>query len=94
MLAGSMESWQKLGRPMDSLGVRFTCPQHEEHTELCTVRIETWSQDPRSIWIENVGTFTNPISADDTPELSSHMSATYRFLTGPLCDYIQGFDTP
>lgn len=94
MLAGSPDAWQQLGRPIDSLGLRFTFPQHEGNHELYNVRIETWNQDPRSIWIENVGTFTSPISVDAVPELSTLMTSTYRFLTGPVCDFIQEYDTP
>ena len=94
MIAASPEAWQKLGRPMDSLGLRFTFPQHDGQNELYNVRIETWNQDPRSVWIETVGTFTNPIPVGEAPELSPLMSSTYRFLTGPVCDFIQEFDTP
>ena len=94
MLGGPVENWQKLGRPMDSLGVRFTFPQHEDQSELFNVRIETWNQDPRSIWIENVGTFTPPVPAAEVPSLSAHMSSTYRFVTGPVCDFVSSFDTP
>ncbi len=94
MLSGTMQTWEKLGRPMDSLGLRFTFPQHEDQHELYNTRIETWNQDPRSIWIENVGTFTRPIPVESAPELSTLMTSTYRFLTGPVCSFIQEYDTP
>ncbi len=92
LMGGSMDTWNKLGRPFDSLGIRYTFPQHEDRQELFNVRVETWNQDPRSIWIENVGSFTQALQAADVPQMSTLLTKTYRFLTGPVCDFIHDFD--
>ena len=93
-MAGSGDHWASFGRPFDSLGFRYTFPQHDNRPELYNLRIETWNQDPRSVWIENVGSFTQPIQASEMPQLSTHLSATYQFLTGPVCNFIAEFDQP
>ena len=50
--------------------------KHEDHQELYNLRIETWNQDPRSIWIENVGSFTQALQASDVPEMSTLLTKT------------------
>ena len=94
LMAGSGDHWEKFGRPFDSLGFRYTFPQHDDRPELYNLRIETWNQDPRSVWIENVGSFTQPIPAGEMPQLSTHLASTYQFLTGPVCSFIAEFDRP
>ena len=71
----------------------FTFPQHDEQDQLYNIRIESWNQDPRSLWIEGVGSFTQPIPAAEMPQLSSFLGATYEFVTGPVCEYLHEFDT-
>ena len=93
LIAGSTDTWRKLDRPLDSIGLRLTFPQHGENRELFNVRIESWNQDTRSLWIENVGSFTRPIRPEEVPQLSTSLNSTYDFLAGPVCDFIEQFDT-
>lgn len=92
MMAASGPNLYKLGRPIESLGVRYTFPQHDDEKEVFNVRIETWNQDPRSIWLENVGQFSRPTTSDNMPSLSDNLFSTYRFLTGPVCEFLADFD--
>jgi hypothetical protein len=94
LMSGSMDHWGKFDRPFESLGFRYTFPQHDDRPELFNLRIETWNQDPRSVWIENVGSFTQPVPIAEMPQLGAHLISTYQFLTGPVCEFIQEFDTP
>lgn len=82
------------GRPLASLGARLVFPPTNGGRDSHQVRIETWPQDPRSIWIENTGSFALPIPAAEAPQLANHLYATYRFLTGPVCDFLGNLDTP
>lgn len=93
-LSGGPEAIARFGRPLESLGLRLTFPQAEEHREVFNLRIETWTQDPRSLWIENVGSFTEPVPVAEIPKLSTQLNRSYKFLTGPVCEYIASFDTP
>ncbi len=93
MLAGGQESLSVFGRPLHTLGLRYTFPQTDTQTEIVNLRIEPWPQDPRSVWIEVISQFTQPISAEKLPELSNHLYSVYKFMTGPASEYISKFDT-
>jgi hypothetical protein len=94
LIAGGNETLQGFGRPLGSMGLRFSFPPHEDHVGMFNVQIEPWMQDPRSVWIENHGQFTDRIAADDLPQITTALTRTYRFLTGQVCEFIQGFDIP
>ena len=82
------------GRPMQSLGVRFVFPPHETQHQTFQVRIETWPQDPRSIWIENAAAYATPLAAADLPRVADQLAATYQHVTGPVCSFLANLDTP
>ena len=82
------------GRPMASLGVRYVFPPHGEQTETFQVRVETWPQDQRSIWIENTSSYQSQLTAGDMPRLADQLAATYQFVTGPVCSFLSKMDTP
>ncbi|MCA8955151.1 MAG: hypothetical protein KDC87_03700 [Planctomycetes bacterium] len=92
MISADETPWSHFGRPFQSAGISLMFPQHGENTEVYSVRVETWNQDPRSLWIENVGTFTQPIQRANTPELATNLTRTYRFVTGPVCSFLHEFD--
>jgi hypothetical protein len=93
LIAPGTEAWQAFGRPLQSLGVRLVFPPHEDARETYHVRIETWPQDPRSVWVENTGSFAGPIAVGDAPLLANLLYSTYRYLTGPICDFLARLDT-
>ncbi|MCA8973888.1 MAG: hypothetical protein KDC98_04165 [Planctomycetes bacterium] len=92
--SSATESWSRFGRPLQALGARFVFPPHESRTETYHVRVESWPQDPQSIWIENTGSFAGPIQTADVPRLANHLYSTYRFLTGPVSSFLADLDTP
>ncbi len=94
LVAPGGEAWQQFGRPLQAGGVRFVFPPHDGHRESYQVRVETWPQDARSLWLENTGSFPGPIGAPDLPQLAEHLDAAYRFLTGPVCRFLATLDTP
>jgi len=94
VVAAPEEAWSTFGRPMQSVGLAFTFPQTGTENEMYRLRIETWNQDPRSLWIENVGSFTQPIPNDRLPDLSNLLFSTYKFATGPVLEFISTFDKP
>jgi hypothetical protein len=82
------------GRPMMSLGVRFVFPPHEDNQQTSQVRIETWPQDARSIWIENASSYASPLPATEMPRVADQLAATYNHVTGPVCSFLASLDTP
>jgi hypothetical protein len=86
------EAWGQFKRPMQRVGLAFTFPQVEQQEQVYNLRIETWTQDPRSLWIENVGSFTKPVPTERLPDLSNYLFATYRFVTGPTSNFLHHFD--
>lgn len=93
LIAPGPQAWESIGRPLQALGARFVFPPHGSATETYQVRVESWPQDPRSVWIENTGSFAGTTKLAEVPRLADSIYATYRFLTGPVCDFLAGLDT-
>jgi hypothetical protein len=93
LVAPGSDAMLAFGRTPQSLGVRLVFPPTEAARETWHVRIESWPQDPRSLWLENTGSFAAPIAVADAPQLANHLYATYRFLTGPIGDFLATLDT-
>lgn len=88
------DAWQGFGRPLQSLGLRLSFPPTEASKEMHHVRIETWPHDPRSLWLENTSSFAGPVAVENLPQVANHLYANYRFLSGPVLEFLAGFDTP
>ncbi|MDG2149668.1 MAG: hypothetical protein P8N09_09095 [Planctomycetota bacterium] len=74
-------------------GMRFTFPPDPETQAVFNVRLESYSQDNRSLFLENVGTFGKPVTSAELPELTQRFSSTYDFLQGEVIDFVSQFDT-
>jgi hypothetical protein len=94
LVAPGADAWQVFGRPLQALGVRLVFPPHAGGREAYHVRVETWPQDARSLWLENTGSHAAPLAAADAPQLAEMLFATYRYLSGPVCDFLAALDTP
>lgn len=94
LIAPGAEAWQSFERPLQQLGIRMVFPPAPGSSEAWQVRIETWPQDQRSLWLENTGTFTTPVAAANAPALADLLASTYRWLTGPVCSFLANLDTP
>jgi hypothetical protein len=94
LIAPGTEAWQTFDRPLQSLGVRLVFPPAAGANDTFHVRVESWPQDQRSIWIESTGSFAGPIPTANAPQFATHLEATYRFLTGPVCSFLASLDTP
>lgn len=92
MLTHGSDALASFGRPVQAMGLRMTFPQVAGHGEMFNLRLETWTQDPRSLWIENTGSFASATSAENLPVLSNYLYSTYRFLTQKACTFLELFD--
>lgn len=95
LIAAEPEAWQGFGRPVQSLGLRLQLPPAADNQrESYQVRIESWGQDPRSVWIETIGSFAMPTATENLPVLTNYLYSTYRFMTGPVGEFLARFDHP
>jgi hypothetical protein len=92
MVVNGGETLAAFGRPLQAMGMRMTFPQTQGHGEMFNLRLETWTQDPRSLWIENTGSFASATAADNLPVLSNYLYSTYRFLSQKACAFLEQFD--
>jgi hypothetical protein len=92
LFADSATALPGFGRPLLATGLRFSFGPAEPGREAFHLRIESWPQDPRSLWLENTASFAQPLTAENLPQLGGYLYAAYRFLTGPVCDYLSSFD--
>jgi hypothetical protein len=93
-LSGGTEALTPFGRELHSVGLRYTFLAGENQPGMFNLRIEPWTQDHRSLWIEVVGQFPQPVTSENLPAISNHLYSTYEFMTGPTLDYVAQFDHP
>lgn len=75
------------------LGIRFVFPATPERAGSHGLRIESWANDPRSLFLEIVSTY-GPVRADGAlVQVEENIHASYRFLTEPAMRFVAGFDT-
>jgi hypothetical protein len=83
---------QSFGRPASSLGFKMFFPQTSTHGNFFALRIESFQEDPRSLFLENVGTFTQLQLPDGLRNLGNCMQETYDFLQTSTCEFLSRFD--
>lgn len=76
------------GRPLQGLGLRLAFPPTTNDRALHQVRVESWPQDPRSLWIEVTSTYPGAIPTAQMPSAADSLYATYAFLCGPVTDFL------
>ena len=79
--------------PPSLAGLRFTFPPNSEHGAVFNIRLESYSQDNRSLFIENVGTFGKPVVPKELGVLSERFSKTYDFLQDHVIGFVSQFDS-
>ncbi|HNS00735.1 MAG TPA: hypothetical protein PKX48_15675 [Planctomycetota bacterium] len=84
----------QLGRPTKVFGLVLSVPPGQDLRDSYSLRIEVFARDPKSLYLENVGTFRTPINRADIAAASSAMRATDTFVTERLCPFLSRFDAP
>ncbi len=86
------EDFSCLQRKPHIFGMRLVFPQTSDNRGIFNVRIESYANEPRSLFIENVGIFQSIVNPTNLNELTSNFFATYDYIDGNLIDFIAQFD--
>ncbi len=86
------EDLTTFGRPSQMLGLRMVFPQSGTERAFYSLRIESYNGDPRSIYIENVGTFPGIVPAAEAGRLTECVRATYDFIVERALAFLGRFD--
>lgn len=82
------------GREPVLYGLRFVFPATPEHPGSHTLKVESFLNDPRSLFLENVSGY-GPILVDGgLDQIEQNILASYRFVTEQTMRFIAGFDAP
>ncbi len=75
------------------LGIRFVFPVTPERAGTHALRIESWANDPRSLFLEIISTYAGVRADAALVQIEENIHSSYRFLTEPAMRFVAGFDT-
>jgi hypothetical protein len=75
------------------LGIRFVFPATPERPGSHSLRIESWANDPRSLFLEIVSTYGGVRADGALVAVEENIHHSYRILTEPAMRFVAGFDT-
>ncbi|MDZ4774690.1 MAG: hypothetical protein SGI72_16320 [Planctomycetota bacterium] len=90
---GFDDEMEAFGREPALLGIRLVFPAAEGHPESHSLRIESFSSDARSLFIEIVSSFGPIVPNNGLAEVEANILTSYRFITEQTMRFIGGFDT-
>ncbi|MDP6761257.1 MAG: hypothetical protein QF903_10110 [Planctomycetota bacterium] len=93
-MLGVAEQLESFGRDPRILGLRLVFPPEEESPTANALRIESFHQDPRSLYVENQGTFRALDPDGDLRAVEENVTETYRFLVDRALRFVGAFDQP
>jgi hypothetical protein len=91
-LMGLGDELEAFEREPQLFGVRLVFPATPEHPQYYSLRIESFHQDPRSLFLENQGTFTPIVVARGLEVVEENVTATYEFLVQRALRFVATFD--
>lgn len=93
-MLGGDEAVSCFGKPPGLLGVRFAFPPDEESQAAHSVRIESYAQDSRSLFLETQGSFGREFLEAGSGATAENVLETYRFLIERSLRFVANFDRP
>ncbi len=79
-------------RPAQLFGMKMIFPNVEGRPDVHTLRIESFNQDARCVFIEDVATFTTALMPDQLDKLGENMKLTYSFVRDKALSFIARYD--
>lgn len=92
MLNMEEDDFACLERQPQILGLRMHFPQTNESRGAFTVRVESYAAEPRSVLLENIGSFRSLVTGTNLNELTSNFYSTYSYLDTNVVDFLSQFD--
>ncbi|MFP6737110.1 MAG: hypothetical protein VCD34_00065 [Planctomycetota bacterium] len=86
------EDLQGFGRPAGLHGFRLVFPADRERPGAFNVRVEAYLRDPRSIYIENVGTYKAPIQVKNLDGLQGQIEEVSEFILTGIVPFLSKYD--
>jgi hypothetical protein len=84
----------QLGRTTKVFGLSLSVPPTADMRDSYSIRVEVFARDPKSLYLENAGTFRTPINRADIAQAGDAMRATCEFVSERLCPFLSRFDVP
>jgi len=89
---GRLAGWS---RPVAAVGVRFVfAPQQMNELSNHDLKVESFMQDPRKIFVENAATFLVPLPAGQWDQLKANLAEANRFLDEHALSLLRGPAAP
>ncbi len=89
---GLSDEMDEFGRPASLFGMRLVFPPLAEQANAFTLKIESFHGDPRSMFLENVGSFGPQVPARGLETLGQNVQSTYQFLVERGLSFLGRFD--
>lgn len=89
---GFTQQTEALGREPQLYGLRLVFPPDGQEPNAYALRIESYNNDPRSLFLENQGTFGPVMIARGVESLEERILATYRFVQEHALPFVARFD--
>ncbi len=86
------EEPEVLGRDPQLYGLRLVFPPGTNSPDAFALRIESYNRDPRSLFLENQGTFGPLITGRGLVQIEENVRATYAFLRERAIPFVARFD--
>jgi len=86
------EDLMALERPTSVFGFRLVFPPTAQAPHNFNVRVECYARDGRSLYIENVGTFKQPIQGTNLEAVEKNLQVTSDFLTENVVRFLSIYD--
>ncbi len=88
------EEMSPFGRNGHLVGFRMHFPPKEPKGGLHQIRIESYLRDPRSLFLENMGTFKLPLQPSETARIKSELSEVDDFVHERMSKFLDQFPRP
>jgi hypothetical protein len=89
---GFTQQTEALGREPQLYGLRLVFPPDGQEPNAYALRIESYNNDPRSLFLENQGSFGPTVVTRGLQPIGAHVEATYEFLVERVLRFLGHFD--
>lgn len=85
-------AFQVFERPVGLFGLKLAFPPANGEDVFHNLRIESFNEDPRSIFIEDISTHTRAVTPGQLEDLTRSLMGTYNFLKDKALAFLAHFD--